>query len=76
MKVDLAATNRGDNTVSILLGIGDGTFMKQILYAVNNNPTSLVSGDLNSDGRPDLVVVDTLSNDVAVLLNQCKIISK
>jgi FG-GAP-like repeat len=33
------------------------------------NPSGVVSGDFNEDGRPDLAVIDNLSNDVQILLN-------
>src|SRR5436309_342789 len=33
-KVDLVAANRGDNTLSVLLGNGDGTFASQQTFVV------------------------------------------
>ena len=36
--------------------------------AVGNDPISIVSADLNSDGRPDLAIANFASNDVSVLL--------
>ena len=36
--------------------------------AVGNDPISIVSADLNGDGRPDLAVANFASNDVSVLL--------
>jgi hypothetical protein len=70
-QLDLAVTNRFDNTVGLLLGNGDGTFMDQTNYTVGSNPTSLISGDFNGNGKMDLAVIDTLSNDISVLLNEC-----
>ncbi|MFO0954681.1 MAG: VCBS repeat-containing protein [Isosphaeraceae bacterium] len=42
--------------VSILLGNGDGTFRPHVEYQVGQNPTSIVLGDFNGDGRTDLAV--------------------
>ena len=36
--LDLAVANDGDNTVSVLLGNGDGTFQPQVTYAVGSDP--------------------------------------
>ncbi len=66
-KLDLAITNGGDNTVSILLGNGDGTFQPRVDYPTGTRPTSVVVGDFNRDGKPDLAI-STLDNTVNVLL--------
>jgi hypothetical protein len=48
--------NRG---IQILLGKGDGTFGPAQSFAGGSNPTSVVVGDVNGDGKPDLVVGDS-----------------
>lgn len=45
-----------DNTVSILLSNGDGTFRPPVTYFVGDRPTEAAVADLNGDGRPDLAV--------------------
>ena len=80
-KPDIVVTNlvtgRGPqlgNTVSVLLGNGDGTFKAAVDYAVGSRPNSVAIGDLNGDGKPDLVVANSSvevgvhGNDVSVLL--------
>jgi hypothetical protein len=58
-KLDLAITNSGDSTVSILLGNGDGTFTAQPNpLATGSVPYSLAAGDFNHDGNVDLVVTN------------------
>ncbi len=69
--LDLAIANQTDNTVSILLGNGDGTFTAAANPAVaaGNAPTSIAVADVNVDGRPDLLVADKTDNAISVLLN-------
>ena len=49
---------RLDDTVSVLLGNGDGTFQPQVTYAVGSCPDAIVAGDFNGDGRIDLAVAN------------------
>src|SRR5262249_36454945 len=67
-RLDLAVANSYSNTVSVLLGNGDGNFQAQTQYATGTNPSSVAIGDLNGDGRPDLAVANHDSNTVSVLL--------
>jgi hypothetical protein len=57
-KVDLAIANSGDNTVSILLGNGDGTFTAKPVLVTGSLPYSLTAGDFNNDGKLDLAVTN------------------
>ncbi|HXJ96049.1 MAG TPA: FG-GAP-like repeat-containing protein [Terriglobia bacterium] len=54
-KLDLATANGGDNSVSILLGNGDGTFQAHVDYPTSAGPTTILTGDFNHDGKLDLV---------------------
>jgi acetyl esterase/lipase len=65
---DLAVANSGNNTVSIFLGNGDGTFAAGQTVAVGQTPSYVTAGDFNGDGIPDLAVADSGSNDVSILL--------
>src|SRR5207302_249957 len=67
-KPDLAVANTGSNTVSVLLGNGDGTFQAAAFFAAGLNPQYVAVGDFNGDGKPDLAVANTGSNTVSVLL--------
>ncbi len=58
-----------DNTVSVLLGNGDGTFQPQVAYTVGLYPKDIVAGDFNGDGRTDLAVANAYDNTVSVLLS-------
>src|SRR5207302_1234578 len=66
--------NNESDTVSVLLGNGDGTFQVAQNYAVGHFPSSVAVGDFNGDGHLDLVVSDhgdSLGNGkgVSVLLS-------
>ena len=58
-KPDLIVANLSSNTVSVLLGNGDGTFQPPVNYSTNEGPASVVIADFNNDGKPDLAVVST-----------------
>jgi len=57
-KLDLAVANVTGQTVSILLGKGDGTFQTQKEYAAGYAPIALAVGDFNGDGKLDLAVAN------------------
>ena len=57
------------NTVSVLLGNGDGTFQPPIAFAGGTGPGAIVTADWNGDGRADLAVTDTTGNAILTLLN-------
>ncbi|MBI5288847.1 MAG: PQQ-dependent sugar dehydrogenase, partial [Chloroflexi bacterium] len=67
-KNDLVTANAGANTMSVLLGNGDGTFQAAVSYATGLEPKSVVLGDLNGDTMLDAVTSNQGSNNVSVLL--------
>ena len=67
-KLDLATANYISNTVSVLLGTGDGTFGARTDFETGREPYSLVIGDLNGDGKPDLATANKHYSTVSVLL--------
>jgi hypothetical protein len=68
--LDLAVANKGDNTVSILLGKGDGTFQAAVSYPTGAGPSFVAVADLNNDGIPDLVAADSSGSTLTVLLGK------
>ncbi|MDQ7815215.1 MAG: FG-GAP-like repeat-containing protein [Patescibacteria group bacterium] len=66
-RVDIATTNVGSATVSILLSSGYGTFSSAVSYAVNTDPYALVAADFDEDGDLDLAVSDGGARRVSYL---------
>src|SRR5664279_1382447 len=52
---DLAVLVKSDNSVWVYLNNGDGSFAAPAKYAVGASPTQLAVGDINPDGRLDIV---------------------
>jgi hypothetical protein len=69
-KLDLAITNYFSNSLTILLGNGDGTFTAALgsPVTVGGGPYALAAGDFNSDGKLDLVVANQTDSTLAILL--------
>ncbi|WP_263360193.1 FG-GAP-like repeat-containing protein, partial [Acidicapsa ligni] len=65
---DIVYTNYNNNTVSISIGNGDGSFQAPISYAAGTNPGFIAVGDFNGDDVPDLAVSNNASNTVGVFL--------
>jgi FG-GAP-like repeat/FG-GAP repeat len=67
---DLAFPNNVEEwgTVSILLGDGAGHFGTARSSFAGGYPQSVAVGDFNGDGRQDLAVTNTATDDVSILL--------
>ena len=67
---DLAIVNQVDNTVSVELGNGDGTFAAapNSPLATGQAPTAISIADFNGDGNPDIAVTDPTTDSVSVFL--------
>ncbi|MDB6026899.1 MAG: Alkaline phosphatase, partial [Verrucomicrobiales bacterium] len=69
-RLDLVTANYNSNTVSILIGQSNGTFVVATNYSVGNNPRSVLVRDLNHDGLVDLAVANSGSDSVSILLSE------
>ena len=66
---DVATINSGDNTVSILLGNGDGTMTAEAPISTGGiGPVQILSADFNGDDIPDLVVANASGTNTILLL--------
>ncbi len=73
-KLDMVTANLGSNTVSVLLnttttGASTPTFSTKTDFMTGDQPFRVSVGDLNGDGKPDVVCADVNTNLVSVFLN-------
>jgi hypothetical protein len=67
--VDLVAANEQGNSVTVLLGRGDGTFAPAgPEFPTGAYPTGGAIADFNGDGIPDVVTANYHGNSVSILL--------
>ncbi len=67
--LDLVVENYNSNTVSVLLGNGDGTLAPKVDYATAAGPWSMAIGDVNGDGHIDVVTGNHAASSATVLIN-------
>jgi FG-GAP-like repeat/Calx-beta domain/Carboxypeptidase regulatory-like domain/FG-GAP repeat len=69
-KQDLAFANYNTGTASVLMGNGAGSFSVAAgsPFSAGSNPRSVVIGDFNGDGKQDIAIPNSNSNNVSILL--------
>jgi hypothetical protein len=74
--IDLAVANLSNSSVSVFrnenVSPGIIKFSEKIDFTVGQDPHSIVIGDLNNDGLPDMAVTNAASNSISVLRNTSK----
>ena len=69
-KTILVTADEGGNTVSVLLGNGNGTFQAKQTFGMgpSSGTNAVAVADFNGDGRSDLVTSDGTDSTASVLL--------
>jgi hypothetical protein len=67
-KPDLVTVNQSSNSVTVLLGAGDGTFTVFTNYTVGINPLFVAVADFNHDANPDILTANYNGHSVSLLL--------
>jgi len=73
-KIDIAVANRLSNSFSVLLNtitIGSSTpsFAAATNFTTGTQPETIALGDINGDGKPDIITGNTNANTVSVFIN-------
>jgi hypothetical protein len=65
--LDIVVANGSNNSISVLMGAGDGSFGTATTYAMSGDARSITAGNFNADEFPDLAVAN-LSDGVSIFL--------
>ena len=74
-KVDILASNWNSGSISVLRNtsssgtINSGSFASAVDYTAGANPRSIVMGDVDGDGKPDLVITNLGAATISVYRN-------
>jgi hypothetical protein len=66
---DIATADAGGNSVSIVLGLGNGAFSTAENFAAGPGAVAVAAGDFNGDGWLDIATANASDNSVSVLIN-------
>jgi hypothetical protein len=69
-KSDIVTANSYDDSVSVLLGKGNGTFAPTVDYPASATPAAIAVGDFDGNGKLDLVVANEGANTVSVRMGR------
>ena len=71
-KADVIVANSSNATLSVMHGIGDGTFQSALVtnFASGQSPAFMAIADINVDGMPDVVTLSQFSGTGSVLLGR------
>ncbi|OFY62038.1 MAG: hypothetical protein A2Y71_04960, partial [Bacteroidetes bacterium RBG_13_42_15] len=74
-KPDIVVANSDDNTVSVFRNlstpgsVNSGSFNTRVDFNTGTNPSDVAIGDIDGDGKSDIIVTNYSSNSVSILRN-------
>jgi hypothetical protein len=70
-RLDVVVANNGTDNIMVIFGSGYGTFVSHTSHSTGNDsyPCSVAVGDFNNDGRLDIVVANSGTNNVGIFLS-------
>jgi hypothetical protein len=71
-KPDIITCNTDSGNISVLRNTGSGnniSFAAKLNFSTQNRPNSISVADIDSDGRPDIIVANSVSNSISILRN-------
>ncbi|CAF3678182.1 unnamed protein product [Adineta steineri] len=69
-RLDIVVTNFGSDSIVILFGVGDGSFLLGISYStgIGSGPSELALGDFNKDNQLDIALSNQLANETGIFI--------
>ena len=69
-QLDIVTANSNNDSISVLLGYGNGSFDDPIVYSTRDGsqPYWIATGDFNNDHRLDFVVANQGRDSIGILL--------
>jgi hypothetical protein len=69
-QLDIVSVNSKNDSISMIMGYGNGTFVAQRMYSsgVGLYPSVVAFADLNNDNRWDFVIANTGTDSIGILL--------
>ncbi|HTW93682.1 MAG TPA: FG-GAP-like repeat-containing protein, partial [Tepidisphaeraceae bacterium] len=71
-QLDIITANRNEQSLTVLQGYGNGTFQpaQQFPLGLTSFPVFVGAGDINGDGKPDLVALNALAPNYSISILQ------
>ncbi|CAF1663691.1 unnamed protein product, partial [Adineta ricciae] len=69
-QLDFIVVNKDSNSISVRLGLGNGTFSNQTIYSTGtkSSPWDVSTADVNHDKKVDIIVSNIWANNIVVFL--------